>query len=160
MKRNKLINSLITLFIICYLAIDIPHFLMYRINPVYLSCTEAFFESHIVSYIKWFFCAMLYMGLVLDMKNKSISFYLLSLPSVAILLLFIVNGPMVHIFMGSLVSKYGLLEIIAVISLINCFIVLFKKYKIPLLRVILILSITIVLLYLLFYQLPTYSLSK
>jgi hypothetical protein len=159
MKINRIVVYLISFLIICYLVIDVSHFFIFRISPSYSSSTEAFFESGIISYIKWSLCLLILAGVTLDIKNKRLSFYLMFIPSIAVFLLFFLKGQIVHLFIGSIVFELGVLEIMAFITLIYVSFYLIRKYKISLLGIILSLFLTIVFLWFLINQLPVYRFS-
>ena len=83
------------------------------------------------------------------------SFYLMFLPAIGIILLFVLKGQLPYLIRGSIVFDIGLLELATILLFINS-ILLIKKYKIKWLWVVLNLVAAIVILGLLFYQLPVY----
>lgn len=155
MKRNNIVALLAGVFVLVYLVVDVFHFFIYRIDPVYPTFTEAFYESIAISLIKWIFCVFILVGYLLDKKNMYQSFYLMFLPAIGIILLFVLKGQLPYLIRGSIVFDIGLLELATILLFINS-ILLIKKYKIKWLWVVLNLVAAIVILGLLFYQLPVY----
>jgi hypothetical protein len=156
MKKNSVTVLLASVFVFVYLIVDIFHFFIYRIKPVYPTFTEAFYESIIVSLVKWAFCIIILVGYFLDKRNKSLSFYLFFVSAIGITLLYVLKGQLMYMLRGSVVFKIGLLELASILIFIYSIFTLIKKYKIKWLSVLLSLIIAIVIFGLLFYQLPVY----
>ncbi|MCT4601696.1 MAG: hypothetical protein N4A59_02170 [Marinifilum sp.] len=157
MKKKNRISLLIGVFVLVYLVVDVFHFISFRIDPVYPTLTEAFFESSIISIIKWLFCLVILIGYALDKKARQISFYLMLIPAVGITTLFILKGQLMYLIRGSFVFSAGLLELTALLIFIYSIFTLIKKYKIKTINVILSLVLTGLIFGIIFYQLPIYS---
>ncbi len=156
MKRNNIVAWLVGVFVLIYLVVDVFHFFIYRINPVYPAFTEAFYESIAISLIKWAFCVIILIGFLLDKKNRCLSFYLMFLPTIGIILLFILKGQFPYLIRGSVVFNTGLLELLALLIFVYSIINIRKKYKIKWINVTISLITAIVLFGLIFYKLPVY----
>jgi len=98
MKKNKVIALLASVFVLVYLIVDVLHFFTYRIDPVYPTFTEAFYESIIVSLVKWGFCIIILVGYFLDKRNRKLSFYFLFVSAIGIALLFILKGQLMYMY--------------------------------------------------------------
>lgn len=157
MKRNNQIALLIEIIASIYLIVDIVHFLMFRIDPIYPTLTEAFYESTIISAIKWFLCVVILTGSILDRKDKKTSFYLMFIPAIGIALLFILKGQLNYLLRGSIVFKVGLLEITMLLAFIYSTFSQIKKYKIKVLSIVLCFLLAVLVFGYLFYQLPVYN---
>lgn len=157
MKKNNWIALTIGILTTIYLIVDIIHFILFRINPIYPTITEAYYESIIISIIKWAFCVIILIGFVLDKKDTGYSFYLMFIPAIGISLLFILKGQLNNLIRGSIVFKVGLLEIIMLLVFIYALLYQIKKYRIKVISVILSFLLTIAILGFLFYQLPVYN---
>jgi hypothetical protein len=156
MKKNKIALLSFSLVII-YLVVDLFHFFIFRINPVYPTFTEAFYESTIVSCIKWAFSASIIIGLIYDRKRRDYSFYILFSAAIGILVLFVLKGQLFYLLRGSLVFKIGLLEICTIFILIYTLFALVSKYKIKTIHVISSFLVSVIVWCCLFYQLPLYN---
>lgn len=157
MKKNNRIALIIGIIAFIYLIVDIVHFLMFRINPIYPTLTEAFYESTIISAIKWFLCVVILAGFFLDKKDKMPSFYLIFIPAIGIAVLFILKGQLNYLLRGSIVFKVGLLEITMLLAFIYSTFFQIKKYKIKVLSIILSFLLAVLVFGYLFYQLPVYN---
>ena len=157
MKKNNKLILLASTLVLIYLIFDIFHFFIFRIDLVYPTFTEAFFESSIISYIKWFFCLVILTGFILDKKNSKLSFYLMFLSVIGIILLFILKGQLSYLIRGSFIFKIGLLELASLLILIYSIFSLVNKYKIKILNIVLCSLLAIVFLWYLFAQLPVYN---
>jgi hypothetical protein len=156
MKKNKIaLLSFILVFI--YLIVDVFHFFIFRINPVYPTFTEAFYESTIISCIKWAFSVSILIGLIYDRKEKGYSFFVLFPAAIGILVLFALKGQLYHLLRGSFVFKVGLLEISAIFILIYTLFSLVSKYKIKTISVVSSFLVSVIAWSCLFYQLPLYN---
>lgn len=156
MKNNNWIALLLKVLAFTYLIVDVFHFLIYRIKPIYPTLTEAFYESVIVSITKWLSCLTILIGLTLDKKNKQISFYLMFIPAIGIVLLFILKGQLNYLISGSIVFRVGLLEITMFLALIFSIFTLIKKYKIAFPGIVISLLMSLILGYL-FSMVPVYN---
>lgn len=157
MNKNNWIALTIGILAAIYLVVDILHFFMFRTNPVYPTLTEAYYESIIISIIKWVLYISILAGFVLDKKDKRLSFYLMFIPAIGFALLFVLKGQLNYLIRGSIVSKVGLLEITMLLALIYSIFFQIKKYKIKVISVILSLLLTVAIMGYLFYQLPVYN---
>jgi hypothetical protein len=157
MMKNKRVSLVIGVLTLLYLTIDIFHFFLFRLEPVYPTFTEAFYESIIVSIIKWVLCVLIIAGLVLDKKDKALSFYLIFVSIIGIALLFILKGQLNYLIRGSIVHNVGLLEISMLPALYYSIFIQTKKYNIKFSSIIIILILTVLVLSWLFYQLPVYN---
>ncbi len=156
MKSISKIAITASISIIVYLVIDIIHFFIFRINPLYPSFTEAFYESHFISYIKWVLSVIILISLRFDSKGWRHSFYSMFISSIGIILLFILKGQLMFLIRGSIVFKVGLLEITALLVLTQSIIISVKKYKIGWYTIVSVFLATCIILVYLFYQLPVY----
>ena len=157
MQVNSKIALLTVVLTLMYLVFDIFHFFVYRINPVYPTLTEAFYESTIISTIKWFFCIIVLAGFFLDNKNKRLSFYLIFIPPIGAVLLFLLKGQLSYLIRGSIVFKIGFLEITMLLALFYSMHAQVKKYNIKAVRIIISFLLAVLILGYLLYQLPVYN---
>jgi hypothetical protein len=157
----KKISNWIVVFsiilIISYLIIDILHFVLYRVSPNYPTFTEAFFESTIISIIKWILSIFILIGVLLDKKSRKISFYIISTSTIGIILLFFLKGQFNHLIRGSIVFKVGILEIASFLMFVYAISWQIKKYRVKPVFIILDFILTIFILGCLFYLLPIYK---
>jgi hypothetical protein len=156
-KRNKVISLIVTILTISYLVFDLIHFFMYRIDPVYPSFTEAFYESIYISFFKWGICISIIYGLFLDFKQNKLSFFILHSGAICIILLFIIKGQLFYLIRGSIVFILGILEIVALLTVVYSLFFLIKKYKIKVLYVIISILLTVFIMGCLIYHLPIYN---
>ena len=157
MKKNNRIALVVGILALTYLVVDTFHFFLFRINPVYPTLTEAFYESIIISTIKWFLCLAILTGFILDKKDRRLSFYLMFIPAIGIALLFILKGQLNYLIRGSIVFQVGLLEIMMLLALIYSIFSQIKKYKIKVISIVLSLLLAVLVFGYLFYQLPVYN---
>ena len=73
------------------------------------------------------------------------------------MLLFLMKGQLIHFLRGSIVFKLGILEIVALLTLVYTLFFLVKKYKIQVLNVVICILLAILVMGCLIYQLPVYN---
>jgi len=82
--------------LILYIFVDIIHYLIFRRTSNYSIITEAFYETHLTSFIKWSLC---FIAFVLLLLNKYIYMYLLIMVSVFMIWLSITKGDLNYILL-------------------------------------------------------------
>lgn len=155
-KNKDYILILQGIIYVLYLLIDVIHYFRFRIHPKYPVYTEAFYESHYLTFVKWLLLISILIGLYLDNKGIKHSFYVIVSSAVGILLIFFFKGQFSHLLMGSIVFEIGLLEFAAFFSLIYSMFFLTKRYKVSLIYCVLILLVVVGLFFLTIYPSETF----
>lgn len=160
MKNNDRINKCIGIIALIYLLVDMSHYFAYRLGHIDYILVSAYYESTIISFIKWLLCISIFVGHLLNKKAKQISFYLMLIPSIAIFILFLLKGQFIYLLKGSFVFLICLLEMLAFFIILYSLFFLIKKYKIDKINCLKTVIISIVILVLMFYQLPVIDIPK
>lgn len=155
--KGKIFIYILGILFLTYFVVDVIHFFAFRISPHYTSFTEAYYESIFISIVKWIFCLSSLLGLYMDKRNINSSFLLLSISAIGIIVLFIIRGQLTYLLIGSVVMKFGILEISAVLSFIYSLLFLVRKYLIKPITIIITYSTAILLFVFLFQLIPMFE---
>lgn len=160
MKNKNRISKCIGIIALLYLVVDVFHYYIYRFGYVDNILVSAYYESKIISFLKWSLCISIIVGHIFDKKEKQISFYLMLIPAIGILILFILKGQFIYLLKGSFVFISCLLELLAILIILYSLFFLVKKYKIGKMNCIITIMVSVIILGLIFYQLPVIDLPK
>jgi hypothetical protein len=68
MKNNDRINKCIEIIALIYLLVDVTHYFTYRLGNIDYILVSAYYESTIISIIKWLLCISIFVGHLMNKK--------------------------------------------------------------------------------------------
>lgn len=113
-KLKAFVILLIAWIYFFYAAVDIIHYVSFRAESIYPPVIELPYESHVISYLKWILSLLCFMTLYMHRSGNTWALYLSWTSSVIILMLFVFKGQFKCAMVGSVVFRFGLLEIAAI----------------------------------------------
>ena len=123
-KIEKKIDIAIIILSIIYLLIDIPHFFIYRQEQI--KHLGTLYEPHSISLIKWIFVILFLWAATIKNRQNAIRISTIAFLSYLVFAyIFLLH----HSMKGSIVMLMGILEIIALLTLVKLMYVLFQHIR-------------------------------
>jgi len=123
-KIEKKIDIAIIILSIIYLLIDIPHFFIYRLEQI--KHLGTLYEPHSISFVKWLFVILFLWAATIKNRKNAIRISTIAFLSYFVFAyIFLLH----HSVTGSIVLLTGILEIIALLTLVKLISILFQYFR-------------------------------